>query len=363
MSNSELIIRWTLPEEKHLFAFSYSIVESILTCPVYGLIRYYKRKYYPTRRNVPLEAGSQMHEVFAAIRLWQLWRKQDLRKHFEYHGARLFNSKEKPTRFQDAFRRMDDSPRDELLSFCYKIINSGDFYDDPDDRMRTIANMEESTIRYVDEMMARMKPGNRAAAKVWVADVNDPTAPVGIEQTLDVIVEWKGQKIRYIGTIDGLMIQYDFPDAIMVDENKTASRLDEAWREAWKVKSQPTAYLYMAKLLTGMPGTKVRILGIKIKQTRSAEDFDAFIEERSDYQLADWARSLLFCAKIVADYGEQPLDAPQFTHSCNRYFRACTFVDLCAAEPEDREDIYNDSMIEAPLTPSQERAFGIPPAD
>lgn len=292
-----------------------------------------------------LEAGGAMHEVFAAFRCWQLYRVQGLYQHFAHNSIRLFGEE----RHKLAFKRMDDSPRDEVLNYCFKILNSGEFYDDPDDRMRTISNMEETTMRYVDEQMPFMKNN-----LIWVADKNDPTAPVGIEQVFDVMITWRGKTVRYIGTIDGIVCQPQYPGTMMVDENKTASRLDEAWREAYKVKSQPTGYIFVAKMLTGLEGTKVRMIGTKIKQTRSNEDYSAFIEEREPYQLVDWARSLFFAADIVEQYGDRPLEAPQFTHSCNRYFRACAFVDLCGAEPEDRLDMFENSMTEAPLTPSQE---------
>jgi hypothetical protein len=353
LTRAGVTIRWTTPPEKKLFAYSYSIVESILTCPVYGLVRYYHRKYWPTKRAMALEAGSAMHEVFAAVRLWQLLRVQELPEHFDFHGKRLFNTKDRPTRFEECWQPMDFW-RDELLSFCYKILNTSEFYDDPDDKIRTLHNMEETTIRYVDEMHDRQERD-----LIWVSDLNDPTAPVGIEQVFDVMVEWEGRSFRYVGTIDGIIDRPKHPDTIMVDENKTASRLDEAWRDSFKVKSQPTGYLFVGHMMTGLIGYDARLLGIKVKQTRSQEDFQAFIEERQDWAIIDWVRSLSFAADIVARFGDDPTTAPQFTHACNRYFRACSFIDLCASEPEDRRLTFENSMVVAPLTPSQEAALAL----
>lgn len=341
--NDDIVIRWTRPDERGLFTYSSSIVESILTCPVYGLVRYYQRRYYPTGRVLPLEAGGAMHDVFAAVRLWQLWRRQGLYQHFKHHAERLFGAE----RVRTCWRTIDDSPRDELLSWCYKILNTADYYDDPSDRVRTIANMEETTVRYVDEQLERME-----ANPIWVKDVDDPTGPVGIEQPFDIIVEYRGQKLRYIGTIDGIVCQVKYPNTCMIDDNKTASRLDDAWRRAWSVKSQPTGYVAVAKMLTDLECHKARLLGIKIKQTRSAEDYLAIIEEREPHQIKDWVRSLFFAKEIVDRYGDNPLEAPQFTHSCNRYFRACSFVEMCGASAEDRVDIY-ENLVEAPLSPSQ----------
>jgi hypothetical protein len=341
-------IRYTTPADQHMFAYSHSIVEAILTCPVWGLIRYAKGLYYPIQnRQLPLEAGGAMHEVFAAVRLWQLLRLQNLPDHFKFHGERLFNDEDHPTRFRDSWKVINTSPRDELLSFCFKVLNTGDYYDDPNDKTRTLANMEETIIKYVDEQMPRMD-----ANPIWVADINDPIAPVGIEQVFDIIIEQGDRSIRYIGTIDGITCPEKYPGTAMVDENKTASRLDETWRKSYQVKSQPTGYIAVARLLTGLEVTKVRMIGIKIKQTRSNEDYYAFIEEREDFQLEDWVRSLFFADELNTRFGDDPLSAPQFTHSCSRYFRACAFIDLCSADPQDRQDIL-DGMVQAPLTPSQ----------
>lgn len=343
-------IRFTEPHERHMFAYSHSIVEAILTCPVWGLVRYVHQKYYPTNRMLALEAGGAMHDVFATVRLFQLGHPtlQDLYQHMLFHGDRIFGA-ERFDKIKINWHKITN-PRDLVLDMAYKALNTADYFDDPDDRIRTLANMEETIIRYVDEMLGRRMDENR----IWVADVNDPQRPVGIEHTFDVIITVDGKAIRYIGTIDGIVEQIKYPGTAMIDENKTASRLDEAWRESYEIKSQPTGYIAVARLITGLTITKCRMIGVKIKQTRSHEDFLSFITEREDYQLVSWVRSLQFADQIVAQYKDNPTDAPQFTHSCNRYFRACSFVQLCAADPETREDIFHNSMIEAPLSPSQQ---------
>lgn len=360
MTDTEAVtIRWTEPHEKSQFAYSHSIVEAILTCPVWGIVRYVKRLYYPiTNRQMALEAGGALHEVFAAVRLWQLYRIQGLKEHFTFHGRRLFNDKDEDTglpiehgRFEDIWTEIPDNHRDELINFCFQVLNSGEFYDDPSDTARTLAHMEETIIRYVDDRLPSMERN-----PVWVADPANPECPVGIEQVFDVIIEYKGRTVRYIGTIDGIVLIKDGAE-FMVDENKTASRLDETWRRSFSVKSQPTGYIAVARMLTGLVGDKVRIIGCKVKQQRSSEDMLSFIETKSDAQIVDWANSLFFAHELVERYREEPLSAPKFTHSCSRYFRSCAFIDMCAAEPGDQQDIY-DSLVEAELTPSQKAVQG-----
>ncbi len=347
LTTEDVHIRWTRPDEKSQFAYSHSIVEAILTCPVWGIVRYVKRLYYPiTNRQMALEAGGALHEVFAAVRCWQLLRIQNLPEHFTFNAKRLFGD----DRFESIWTEISDNPRDELINFCFQVLNSGEFYDDPSDSARTLANMEETIIRYVDDRLPSMERN-----PIWVADVNDPTCPVGIEQVFDVMITFRGKAVRYIGTIDGIVTTSN--NEFMVDENKTASRLDETWRRSFSVKSQPTGYIAVARMLTGLVGDRVRIIGCKVKQQRSAEDMLSFIETKSDAQIVDWANSLFFAHELVERYREAPLEAPKFTHSCSRYFRSCAFIDMCAAEPGDQQDIY-ESLVEAELTPSQKAVQG-----
>jgi hypothetical protein len=234
-----------------------------------------------------------------------------------------------------------------LINFCFQILNSGEFYDDPSDTTRTLANLETTIIRYVDDRLPNMERN-----PIWVADRKDPTALVGIEIVYDVIIEYQGRSCRYIGTIDGICLPTNLNGEFMVDDNKTASRLDETWRKSWNVKNQPNGYIAAARLITGLSGDHFRVIGIKVKQTRSAEDILAFIDTRTPAQMQDWVRSTFQAVDFVEQYKDNPLLAPQFTHSCSRYFRPCAFIDLCGAEPEDREYILG-TMVEAPLSPSQ----------
>lgn len=336
--------RLATAEDKHLPYYSFSIMEAILTCPKWGLIRYKDRKYFRSNyRALALEAGSAMHEVFGALRLWQLYRLQHLPDHFNHHGTRLYGKQ----RLEACFWEKPDL-RDEALSFCFEILNSGQYFDDPSDNIRTMANMEETTIRYVDEMMAVMDRN-----EIWVADPNDPTAPVGIEYTFDMVID---NAIRYIGTIDGITIHH--PRGLTrLEENKTASRLDEAWREAFRVKFQPTGYTIAGRLLTGKEIVENKIIGIKVKQTRSSEDFLAFVEHRDEETFYPFYQTLQYTHRLATEYAGRSLDAPMFTHSCNRYFRPCGFIDLCCASRDDQLDMY-EGMETTQLSPSEEVILG-----
>lgn len=338
-------VRLATPDDNHLPYYSHSIVEAILTCPKWGLIRYKDRKYFKSGyRQMALEAGSTMHEVFAALRLWQLDSVQKLPEHAQFHGRRIFGD-----RWDYCFMRKSN-PKDEALSLCFEILNSSEFYDDPTDSKRTIANMEETTIKYVDHQMAVMDRN-----EIWVQDRGRPDGLVGIEIPFSIVVD---ECIRYIGTIDG--ITYYIPNDIeRLEENKTASRIDDAFRESYRVKSQPTGYTVAARLIVGNEAMEqTKIIAVKVKQTRSAEDYVSFVENRDDEAILDWHRTLMFTHRLATEYEGNYLMAPMFTHSCNRYFRPCGFVDLCAASREDQQMMFADMEI-IPPSPSERNVLGL----
>lgn len=340
-----MLARLTTKDDLHLPYYSHSIMTAINTCPKWGIIRYKKKLYFrQASRAMALEAGSAMHEAFAALRLWQLYRLQNLYEHFLFHGKRLFNTIEEPNRFENCIANFQKSdPRDEALNFLYEILNSGTFYDDPRDRIRTIGNMEETLVRYVDELWPTMKNN-----PIWVEDPLDPTALVGIEIPFDMVID---NALRYIGTIDGICQR---PEQLRIEENKTASRLDEAWRNSFDVSAQPTGYMVAARALTGQSVDTSRVIGVKVKQTKSNEDMLVFSVDRSESQIASWYRTLLYTHRVATEFVDEPLLAPEFTHSCNRYFRSCAFTPLCSSDMDDQEAML-ESMEPAPPSPSEER--------
>lgn len=327
--------------ESGMQVYSHSISTAIQTCPKWGIIRYLKGLYFKTEyRAMALEAGSLVHEVFAGIRIWQLYREQGLAQHAVYTGERLFPN----GRFAECWIDKDDDPQNEIEQFIFNIIHTNEFEDDPRDKFRTLSNLEETSLRFIDEMRKTMDRNH-----VWVADENDPTAPVGIECSIAIVVD---EEFIYIGTIDGVSYQPHL-NSHRLEELKTASRLDEAFRRKFEIDHQPTGYMAMAELAYGLSINKGRVIGIKPKQTKSNEDYISFEEIRDDTKKWQWLQSLRFSHRIAMEHIDDPLNAPMFTHSCNRYFRPCGFVDLCAGDEEDQAYIF-EGMEPAPLSPSQE---------
>ena len=298
-----------------------------------------------------LEAGSAMHEVFAAVRIWQLNDKQGLSKHAQITGERIFGRSRWNACLAQVDAGLDD--RERLLQLTYAILHSGEFYDDPSDDVRTIGSMEMATIVYVDEALAKMDNW-----PIWVADKKDPKAAVGIEQVFDVILVYEdGRTIRYIGTIDGLVIDAHREKRPTLDENKTASRLDDGWIASFDMSYQVTGYLACASTFFGFAIWNSRIQGLKIKPTHRGDDKYVKLVSRNTENVRHWASWVRHTVELYEAYRNDWEHAPRYTHSCNRYFRPCSLVSFCADSMEGRIEQWKQ-MVSPEGSPSERAIRG-----
>lgn len=209
-----------------------------------------------------------------------------------------------------------------------------------------MATMELASVEYVDERFSYMEDW-----PVYVENVRDPYGMVGIEQVFDVVVEFENDAtVRYIGTIDGLVIKKP-KDIYCLDENKTAARLDDGWRSSFELSHQITGYCAASTLVFGFPVSHSRVTGVKIGRGEDPNVVEPIARDKEFIQ--NWARWLYHSAAIYAAYKDNYELAPRYTHSCNRYFRPCALIPFCADTIAGRAEQWAQ-MIERDLTPSEE---------
>lgn len=339
-------IRLATEEDMHIPGYDYTFLNNVNMCPVWGLIRYGLGKTYGTGRAMALEAGKAAHEVFAAIRLLELASGKG-HDHFHHHGTRLFGK----DRFEDMRRHLQREPRaieddrEGWLNFALSALHSSGFYDDPRDRRRTIVSIEESCIAYFDRWQWGRWP-------VYVEDDNDPTCVVGIELPVNIIISFGGVKIRYTGRMDGFHIHGDHYN---VHENKTGARMDESWRAGLMLSHQLTGYCVAANLMFDKPVWRATVFGMAIPLPRTY-DMGGIVRDtytRDQSRVHDWLKWVYETMLIVWRFESNPIDAPQHTHSCNRFFRACSFIEMCASPIEERQE-FVDEMEFIPWDPLAE---------
>lgn len=328
---------------------------AINTCPLWGIVRYTHHKSMGGMgRAMALEAGGAAHEVFAAHRLYSFMEygatfygctEDSVARAYVHGGTRIFGAQ----RFGEMCDAVD--PREDYRTrqqqFALTALYNCGFYDDPGDKRRTTTNIEEMCIAYMD------KHDFKSKLPYW-----DGKDFLGIEIPVDVVIiidyfdpNARGNEevpkhivIRFIGKADGIhYVDRDRVD-LRVHENKTASRLGDAWEMSWETGRQPTGYMIALSAMLGMQIKQAEILGtcLPLPKSYTINGLSRVVVRRAEWQFAEWFDWLLYTALLHEQYKDTPENAPQHTHSCNRYFRPCSFIPLCATAPEERAQMIED---------------------
>jgi hypothetical protein len=298
-----------------------------------------------------LEAGNQMHEIFATTRIWQLHHVDRLPKHAEVTGERIFGY----SRWHDvldnigAHKKGGWGTREKLMDLCFGILDSAGWEDNPDDNVRTMENMQLATLAYIDASLPKMENW-----PIYVEDRSDPRSFLGIEQVFDVVITFgDGKEVRFIGTVDGLVHHIKFEDAPVLDENKTAARLSDGWRAKWELDHQITGYCLAGSVIFGFPIVRSRVQGVKIKPTGKGEDvYPVEPLVRTPEMFETWGKWCRYTVDMYEQYRDNFEDAPRFTHSCNRFFRPCALIPFCGDSVAGRVEQYGE-MVPAHKSPSE----------
>lgn len=320
------------------------------TCVLWGIVRYTHHKHMGgSGRAMALEAGGAAHEVFAAHRLYsfreygaQFYQADEVRIQtaFTVAGQRIFGN----GRFREMVEAVDE--REDFRTRCQQfsltaLYNCG-FYDDPSDKRRTTTNIEEMCIAYMD------KYDWKNELPYW-----DGKDFLGIEIPVDVVVimtyangnfEENEIHIRFIGKADAVHYYDRDKKELRIHENKTASRLGDAWEMSWETNHQPTGYMIALSAMLSEVISRTVILGtcLPLPKAYTINGLARIVARRAPWQLAEWFGWLLHTTLMHEEHKNDPTNAPMYTHSCNRYFRPCSFIPLCATEPEERVAMFDD---------------------
>lgn len=342
-----------------------SLVEAVNTCPKWGIIHSVQHKRFVTGfRQMALEAGSLMHEVFSALNLWHIAANQHLPYHADYHGRQLFGTDRwNALSFTKLVTASETNPEAALDSLAYAVIATSDFYDDPNDKNRTIANLNHAASELVYYFLK-----NHVRFNIYVADKDDPRKPIGIEQSLDVVFDcWtevtaNGSSVliiplRFIGLID-TVYQNPITNLVTLGEYKTTSSMSDGWREAFKTRHQISAYQGALGAYFDNVSWDTILTGSNIPVRKTTPPLDHFIVNRDPQFVISFLQTALHSMQIINTYRDSDaIYAPMFTHSCNRYFRPCSLIDLCSSEITDQQIMHEQMVITEELSPSEMKAF------
>lgn len=344
-------VRLATPDDSHLPAYDNTKLQAINTCPTWGITRYTLHKT-PTSpgRAMALEAGQACHEVFAAVRLWQLIeydfkeRSPEFRlEAMQYHGARLFGKERFDGIILPHWLGNAEDDRTRCINFCLAALETSGFYDDPSDRRRTMSNLEEACLLYIERWDWKRHP-------IWIRDADDPCSDVGIEIAFDIVLTYTYQSgrvrsYRFIGKADGIHWR---DGRIVIGENKTASRTDVAWEMSFDMSSQITGYTLAASTWTGSIVERAIVWGLVLPLPKSNPDGGITVlhPRRESHHVARWFEWFIHTVDLEESFNKNPIEAPKYTHSCNRYFRPCSLIPFCHATDEDAEVMLSEMRVD-----------------
>jgi len=336
----------------------------------WGIVRYEHHKTYLSgSRAMALEAGGAAHEAYAAVRLADLYFNgpefyrdadfsSDVQRIATARATTIFGE-ERTAGWLSALTSGEDTERATMLA-ALEIFGTSGYYEDPGDRKRTIANIEEALIAYVTRyplgktMPIIVKNGLEGIQKSeWFVGVE-----IGIDMYLEITTDepsdteygYNGTHINrvrryhFVGRVDGLQYIDRTLSRIAVEENKTASRLDDAWRLAFTISHQPTGYMLAASNLLGQLVQDAVIRGMSIPLPKTF-DYGGIVNEpitRNLQNFKEWAEWVCHTMDVTAPFLDTPENAPKYTHSCNRYFRPCPLIPFCDSDYDERRAMLDE---------------------
>jgi len=340
-----------------------SLVEAVTTCPKWGIIHNVQHKRFVTGyRQMALEAGSVMHDVFAAFNLMQIAAVQGLPDHGRFHGVSLYGEHRfEALSFDKYLELYKQNPSRALEKLAVDVIATSDFYDDENDRNRTLANLEHCAFELAGYFLS-----NLSRFPIYIEDENDPTKTIGVEKSMDVIFtcdvigEFNNpykEQIRFIGLGDVL---YQNPETkrVKLGEYKTTSTMGDGWREQFRTRHQQSGYIGALQAYFPEVADECILIGSALPVRKTSAPNMHFPIHRDREAVGNFLTTALFTLDVMAQYrDEAAIDAPMFTHSCNRYFRPCALLDLCSAQREDQQVMWEQMIISEEMSPSEFKAF------
>lgn len=336
--------------------FDHTKLAAINTCPTWGIARYGKHLTLGGQgRSTALDAGTACHKYFHALRLWQLYYNQKDASAYYRAGERLFGREY----IEEALKT--DQSSDILtnaINFCTPFLHDSGYYDDPNDRMRTLANLEQTCIAYTERRL-------RNFPDVYISDrhvgIEIPFA-IKITRRYSALGRDHEQSWHFTGKMDGLHI--GDKGRLIVEENKTVSRgwAGDAWRMKWNVEFQPTGYMVAGALLIGaesLDDLQGTVIGSQIPVPKNI--YEATIVEpvtRNHDDIIKWLQWQIYTIDIYNQFKDDLVNTPKHTISCSRFNRPCSMIPFCSASLEDQRSLLEDgSFTEQPWMPLAEEVI------
>lgn len=328
--------------------FDNTRIEALHGCNYWGMVRYINNKsMYEPARNLPLECGSAIHEALAIAMCTRLV-KTEYEELAIYRAEQIINNNDRWMAKGNyavgdrAIAAYVAEGLDEAAALA--TLYSSTYYDDPNDRQRTIANMEASLIYALQQTdYVPLVINNRLC----------------VEMPIKFVIEYNDHCYVYNGRCD---MALSTKHGVGVLDWKTASNInskphpsfDTQWAGQWHTAHQMTGYCAGLACELNEPVHSGHVIGIQIPLAR--DTYKSVVDVpfvRHEHQFASWIDYVLDGIDIYERFRDDPHSATKRSGYCYRYYRMCQLAELCSAHPDDVEQ-FKAELVDVPWHPEDE---------
>jgi hypothetical protein len=159
----------------------------------------------------------------------------------------------------------------------------------------------------------------------------------------------------YCGRIDGIS---EHDGHYRVEENKTSSSLNQAWKTSFALSHQVTGYTIAGTCLLQQEVTDALVMGAQIPVPRDVFNGVAFEPQtRTESDRVRWCEWFFRTIRTYEEFIADVTQAPRFPHACNRFFSVCEFIPFCSLERSEQR-LELDNMRESRWSPLEHLVEG-----
>lgn len=302
-------------EDKELPWLDASMCDAILSCPRWGLVRYVAGQQMPQKgfaRELALEMGTALHQAFAAHHLHYAFHQMGCSLAMVHRGlVRVYD-------LEQVGDLLDKIEQKDAQWFCTEALLATGYYDDPDDKRRTLTNMETSFTQYLAAYNLDHSPP---------AIIGDEIA---VELDVEFVIDTGADRFRYIGRVDKITEDYRVVDL------KTSTGIKGKWAKQWETAHQPTGYMAAVRTMLNASCNSGEIIGLQVPLPKNILDGVQVVQiYREERQFDEWLKWVINARRYMRVWDGREHEAPMHTQYCFRYFSPCPMIDLCAASTDD----------------------------
>ena len=161
---------------------------------------------------------------------------------------------------------------------------------------------------------------------------------VSFNHEIPILHPVTGKRLTYCGRFDMLAISKK-TGLVWVNDEKTTSRIGEAWSNQWALDSQMTGYVWGARKLLRQAGLELEVAGAIINGVAIMKyDYETvrYPTYRQDWEVQRWYVQMLKDVDGWIDAFKHQSHNQVLDHACALYNAPCEYARLCKSGNPER---------------------------